>query len=126
MRNAQTKIEQVRDLAAQVDLADRLAMIRAIATSGTETDAPESPNDAISHPLEAEQTDWFARSETERRRYDKDFVAVFRGEGIDLAPDQRNLYLRVRAQYRPIPALIVPAAWDAPPTYTFHSAQVNR
>ena len=120
MHNTQAIIEQVRGLAAQVDVADRLAMIRAIVTVGAEVDAPELPTDDISHPLEAEQSAWFARSTAARRRYGEDFVTVYHGEVIDQDPDQRNLYLRVRAQYGRIPVLIVPARWDAPPTYTFH------
>lgn len=123
MRNAQTKIEQVRDLAAQVDLADRLAMIQAIAALESRPNLSEA--DDFAEALTIEQENWFALPATIRQRYGDNFVAVYRGAVIDHDPDQRTLYLRVRAKHGRVPILIVSARGDAPPVFSFHSTQME-
>jgi hypothetical protein len=123
MHNPQTKIEQVRDLAAQVDLADRLAMIRAIAALESRPNLSEA--DDFAEALTIEQENWFALPATIRQRYGDDYVAVYRGAVIDHDPDRRTLYVRVRAKHGRVPILIVAARWEAPPVFSFHSTQLE-
>ena len=123
MHSTQTMIEQVRHLAAQVDPADRLAMIRAIAALESRPDLAEA--DEFSGALAVEQEHWFALPATERRRYGDDFVAVYRGAVIDHDPDQLTLYVRVRAKHGRAPILIVSARWETPPVFTFHSTRLE-
>ena len=121
-----TIIEQVRRLAAPPSSADRIALIRAIAS----LEAPElderSDTDARRQALDAEQESWFARPPAERARYAGEYVAVHGGEILDHDPDQRVLYLRVRGRPERQPVLIVRADWSAPPDFTVHSPRLER
>jgi hypothetical protein len=125
MHDTQGIIEQVRELAAQLDIADRLAIIRAIATLELPAPEIEPGHDKNHDELAAEQAAWFARPAAERRHYAADYVAVRHGAVVDQDPDQRALYLRVRARYGRAPVLIVPATWDQPPVLTFRSPRLD-
>lgn len=125
LQNRMTVIEQVRRLALPLSSADRLALIRAIAS----LEAPERKQvarpDANGHTLDAEQAAWFARPPAERERYAGEHVAVHGKEVVDHDPDQRALYLRVLARYGPQPVLIVRADWDAMPEFIIHSPRLE-
>lgn len=119
-------IAQVRALAAPLTSVERLALIRAIAslepTSGGALPAPEAEANA----LQAEQAAWFARPREERQRYAGQYVAVRGGQVVDHDPDQRALYLRVRARFGREHVLIVKADWDAEPEFIIHSPRLER
>jgi hypothetical protein len=121
-----TIIEQVRTLAAPLSNAERLALIRAIAS----LEAPEreaAPHwEADSQTLDAEQEAWFARPHAERQQYAGEYVAVQGGKVVDHDPDQRALYLRVRAQFGRHRVLIIKADWDVPPVFTIHGPHLER
>jgi hypothetical protein len=119
-----TVIEQVRTLAAPLSNAERLALIRAIAS--LETPEREAPRVTDTQALDAEQEAWFAHPSAERQRYAGEYVAVQDGQVVDHDPDQRALYLRVRAQFGRRRMLIIKADWDAPPVFTIHSPQLER
>jgi hypothetical protein len=120
-----TVIEQVRRLAAPLSSADRLALIRAIAS----LEAPrreQQVTPADGRTLEVEQAAWFARPAAERERYAGEYVAFSSGEVIDHDRDERTLYLRVRNRYGSRPILIVGANWSATPEFTIHSPLLER
>ncbi len=120
-----TIIEQVRRLAAPLNHADRLALIRAIASLETPRREPGiAPENG--QTLEAEQEAWFARPAAERERYVGEYVAIHRGEVMDHDLDQRTLYLRVRARFGRQPVLIVKSDWLAMPEFTLHSPRMER
>jgi hypothetical protein len=106
--------------------AERLALIRAIAS----LEAPErevgTSTGAARQTLAAEQEAWFARPAAERQRYAGEYIAVLRGEIVGHDPNQRALYLRVRAEYGRQPVLIIHADWPAPPSFTVHTPRLER
>ena len=55
-----------------------------------------------------------------------EYVAIHRGEVMDHDPDQRTLYLRVRARFGRQPVLIVKADWNVMPDFTLHSPRLER
>jgi hypothetical protein len=114
-------IERVRELAVSLSAADRLALIRAIASLEPPGSAGEEAGAEDGSALAREQEAWFARPAAERRRYAGRYAAVRDGQVVDEDPDQRTLYLRVRAKYGRTPVLIVRGDWDQPPVYTIHS-----
>ena len=126
LQDRRTVIEQVRRLAAPLSSADRLALIRAIASLDTPERKRGSRADANRQTLDAEQDVWFARPSAERERYGGEYVAVSGGEVVDHDPDQRALYLRVRGRYGRQPVLMVRADWNAPPNFTLHSPRLER
>ena len=126
MQDTQSILERVQELVVHLDYTDRLAIIRAIATVEPPPTVVEPELDESDRALAAEQAAWFAQPAGKRRRYGEDYVAVYHGEVVDHDPDQRSLYLRVRARYGRIPVLIVPAKWNQPPVYVFHSTQLER
>jgi len=113
----ETVIERVRELAVSLSAADRLALIRAIASLESAGSSVEEDGSALAREQEA----WFARPAADRRRYAGRYAAVYGEEVVDDDPDQRTLYLRVRAKYGRTPVLIVRGDWDQPPAYTIHS-----
>ena len=121
-----TVIEQVRTLAAPLSNAERLALIRAIASLETPEREAAPRGDADGQALDAEQEAWFARPSAERQRYAGEYVALQDGQVVDHDPYQRALYLRVRAQFGRRRMLIIKADWDAPPVFTIHSPQLER
>ena len=116
-----TLIEQVRTLAAPLSSAERLALIRIIASLETPEREAGPERGAERQALDADQDAWFGRPSAERQRYAGEYVAVRGGQVVDHGPDQRELYLRVRAQFGRKPVLIIQAEWDAPPVYTIRS-----
>jgi hypothetical protein len=122
--NHETVIDQVRQLAAPLTSAERLALIQAIAALGS-SDPPLAPPTSADG-LSAEQEAWFARTTAERRQYAGQYVAVKGGRIVDHDPEQRALYLRIRKQFGAEPVLIVNADWDAPPTLDLRSPHLER
>ena len=118
-------MEQVRSLAAQLNTADRLALIRAIASLETPEDETESEAAVTGKGIAAEQEAWFARPVAERKRYAGEYVAVHDGQVVDHDADQRVLFLRMRSRYGRRPVLIVRADWDTAPVYTIHSPRLE-
>jgi hypothetical protein len=121
-----TVIEQVRTLAAPLSNAERLTLIRAIASLETPEREAAPRRDADGQTLDAEQEAWFARPLAERQQYTGEYVAVQGGKVVDHDPDQRALYLRVRAQFGRRRVLIIKADWDMPPVFTIHSPRLER
>jgi len=118
LQEHKTIIEQVRALAAPLNAAERLTLIRAIASLDMPNRKTAARESAHRETLEAEQEGWFARPPLERQRYANEYVAVRGGEVVDHDADQRALYLRVRRQYGRQPMLIVHADWNATPDFT--------
>jgi hypothetical protein len=99
------------------DSPERLALIQTIADMpAVESDV--APSTQRRSQLVAEQAAWYARPPGERARYRGKFVAVRDGQVVDDDPDQRTLYLRVRARFGHTPVLIIRADWDEAPVYT--------
>ena len=115
MERAESLLEEIKAVAAQLSAAERLAMIRALVDpmpANKEKEADDLPETDTS--LLAEQEAWYSRPKADRMRYTGNYVAVVDGDVVDQDPDQRALVLRMRA--RSHSALIVLADWDAPPT----------
>ncbi len=111
-------LEKIRPLVAPLNAKERLTLIQAIAAMP----APAtSPSTAHQQQLAIEQAAWYARPSTERQKYQGEFVALKEGQVIDHDPDQRTLYLRVKAQFGRGPIPILHADWTAPPTYTIYA-----
>lgn len=124
LQKHRSAIEQVRTLAAPLSSAERLALIRAIASLEISEGKPGARTRR--HALEAEQEAWFARPAAERERLAGEYVAVRGGQVVDHDPDQRALYLRVRAKHGRQPVLIVKADWTATPGFTIRSPRLER
>jgi hypothetical protein len=121
-----TVIEQVRTLAAPLSNTERLALIRAIASLESPERKVAPLRGSSEQALDAEQAAWFARPPAERQQYAGRYVAVLDGQVIDHDPDQRALYLRIRAQFGRQGVLIIKADWDATPVFTIHSPRLAR
>jgi hypothetical protein len=116
--------KKVHDLVAPLSPEERLELIQAIAAL---TPVPQDGElDDRRSQLAEEQTAWYAKPASERVPYRGQFVAVRGGEVVDHDPDQRELYVRVRAQFGHSPVLIVPAEWTEPPTYTIRSPRLEQ
>ncbi len=118
-------LDEIRSLVAPLSAEERLAVIRTIAIMepGDKAGAV-SPTEQRSQ-LAAEQATWYARPHGERQRYQGEFVAVRDGQVVDHDPDQRSLYLRMRARFGHAPVLIVHADWAEPPVYTIHNPRLE-
>jgi hypothetical protein len=125
LQDRRAVMEQVQSLAAQLNTADRLALIRAIASLETPEDETESEAAVTGKGTSAEQEAWFARPAAERKRYAGEYVAVHEGQVVDHDADQRALFLRMRSRYGRRPVLIVRADWDTAPVYTIHSPRLE-
>jgi hypothetical protein len=126
LQDRMTVIEQVRRLAAPLSSADRLALIRTIASLEPPSRKRIAEVSADGQTLDAEQEAWFARPSAERKRYTGEYVAVHGGEVVDHDPDQRALYLRVRGRYEHRPVLIIRADWNTAPEFAIHSPRLER
>ncbi len=109
-------IEKIRPMIQPLSAKEKLVLIQEIAKLET------SPT---TDPLAEEQANWFALPKSVRQPYLGEFVAVLRGKVVDHDPDQKNLYLRVRKKFGTQKVLLVPADWDEPPVFTFHSPQLE-
>ncbi len=119
-------LDKVRSLATPLNATERLALIQTIANMDPAVESTVPPSTQRRSQLAVEQAAWYARPPDERARYRGKFVAVHDGQVIDHDPDQRTLYLRVRARFGHTPVLIVRADWDEPPVYTIHSPRLER
>ena len=123
----ETTLTMVRSLAAQLNPAERLKLIRAI----TETDAPVPSAQAIDDRLawRAKLTDeaafWHARSAEERKSYLGKYVAVHQHSVVDHDADLRALHVRVRQRFPRTPVLLTAAEAQAPREYTFLSPRLE-
>jgi len=126
LQEHRTVIDQVRTLAAPLSNAERLALIRAIASMETPEREAAPRSNADRQAFDAEQEAWFARPLVERQRYAGEYVAVQDEQVVDHDSDQRALYLRARAQFGRRRMLIIKADWDVPPVFTIHSPQLER
>jgi hypothetical protein len=125
VQGTETVIEHVRELAVSLSAADRLALIRAIASLESSGSQEEGADAKPGWSLAREQEAWFARPAAEHRRYAGRYAAVHGGQVVDDDPDQRTLYLRVRAKYGSTPVLIVSGDWERPPVYTIHGPRTE-
>lgn len=121
-----TVLDQIRPLIIPLSAAERLALAQAIASIEPEPKPASSPPARRRSQLAAEQATWYAQPPDERKRYRGEFVAVRGGQVVDHDPDQRALYLRVRARFGRTPVPILHADWDQPPAYTIHSPRLER
>ena len=118
-------LDEIRSLVAPLSAEERLVVIRTIAIMEPRDKASAvSPAERRSQ-LAIEQATWYARPHSERQRYHGEFVAVRDGQVVDHDPDQRSLYLRVRAHFGHTPVLIVHADWTEPPVYTIHGPRLE-
>jgi len=148
MQPLQTVFEQIRPWIAQLSDAERLALIRAIATMPTSQPVRDEIHDpsptgqngvtgqnrveesasASADPIEAqllvEQTAWYHRSPAERAAYHNEFVALYQGEVVDHDANRLALLRRVRHKFGQMPVAIIPAAQTALPDYLIHHPQV--
>jgi len=121
-----TIMDQIRSLSTPLNATERLALIQTIADMPPAVESDVPPSTQRRSQLAAEQAAWYARPSDKRARYHGKFVAVHDGQVVDHNPDQRALYLRVRACFGRTPVLIVRADWDEPPVYTIHSPRLER
>ena len=119
-------LDKIRSLATPLNATERLALIQTIADMEPAVEIAVPPSAQRHSQLASEQAAWYARPPDERARYRGKFVAVHDGQVVDHDPDQRALYLRVRARFGHTPVLIVWADWDGPPVYTIHSPRLER
>jgi len=120
-----TILDKIRHLATPLNVTERLALIQTIAGMEPAVESNVLPSTQRHSQLASEQAAWHARPPDERARYRGKFVAVHDGQVVDHDPDQRALYLRVRARFGHTPVLIVRADWDEPPVYTIHSPRAQ-
>ncbi len=123
---ATTILDKIRSLATPLNATERLALIQTIADMAPAVENDVPPSAQRRRQLASEQAAWYARPPDERARYHGKFVAVHDGQVVDHDPDQRALYLRVRAHFGRTPVLIVRADWDKPPVYTIYSPRLER
>jgi len=121
-------LDKICHLVIPLSAEERLTLIQAIADMEPK---PAAESDILPpvqrhNQLAAEQAAWYAQPPGERARYHGEFVAVQEGQVVDHDPNQRALYLRVRARFGHNPVLIVHADWDEPPVYTIHSPRLER
>ncbi len=121
-----TILDKIRYLATPLNATERLALIQTIANMEPAVEIAVPPPTQRRSQLASEQAAWYARPPDKRARYRGKFVAVHDGQVVDHDPDQRALYLRVRARFGHTPILIVRANWDEPPVYTIHSPRLER
>jgi hypothetical protein len=121
-----TILDQIRSLATPLNAKERLALIQTIADMPPAVESNVAPSAQRRSQLAAEQAAWYARPPGERARYRGEFVAVRDGQVVDHDPDQRTLYLRVRARFGHTPVLIIRADWGEAPVYTVYSPRLER
>ena len=114
--NVATVIAKIKPMIQPLTAQERLALIQEIAQLES---APATDS------LAEEQEKWFARPKSARQKYHGEYVAILHGKVVDHDPVQKTLYLRVRKQYGSQKVLIVPADWDEPSVYTFHSPRLE-
>ena len=120
-----TILDKIRSLTTPLNATERLALIQTIADMPPAVESAVPPPTQRRSQLAAEQVAWYTRPPGERARYHGKFVAVHDGQVVDHDPDQRALYLRVRARFGHTPVLIVRADWNEPPVYTIHSPRAQ-
>ncbi|MEZ4865361.1 MAG: hypothetical protein R3C14_28895 [Caldilineaceae bacterium] len=138
MQPSQIVFEQIRPWLVQLSDAERLALIRAIATLPASQlvsgDAPDTSStgqnggeqlhpssaDLIEAQLLVEQTAWYHRSPAERAEYQNGFVALYQGEVVDHDPDRLTLLRRVRQKFGRTPVAVIPVEQTALPEYLIH------
>jgi hypothetical protein len=125
MESNASVLDEIRSLVAPLSAEERLAVIRTIAIMEPGDRAGAASPAERRSQLAAEQAAWYARPHSERQRYHGEFVAVRDGQVVDHDPDQRSLYLRVRARFGHVPVLIVHADWTETPVYTIHSPRLE-
>lgn len=123
-------LDEIRSLVPDLSLADRLQLIRELATlpkppKQTPTNRTPEERSQRKEQLSLEQKQWFARPLQERQQYSGQYVAVYQNEVVDSDVDQRQLYLRVRQRFGHQPVLLIPADLAQTPVYTLHSPQVS-
>lgn len=123
-------LDEIRSLVPDLSLADRLQLIRELATlpkPPKQTPAKRTSEELNQRKeqLILEQKRWFTRPIQERKQYTGQYVAVYQNEVVDSDVDQRQLYLRVRQQFGHQPVLLIPADLAQTPIYTLHSPQVS-
>jgi hypothetical protein len=117
-------VDQVTELAGRLSPAERLEIIRALASPRAFTKGSQSIDPTeFDRQLAVEEETWYCRPKADRMRFAGEYVAVVEGEVIDHDVDQSNLVLRTRNPARSV--LIVFADWDAPPVYSFPSTRLS-
>ncbi len=118
-------LEKIRPLIAPLNAQERLTLIQAIAAIKPAYEPAVISSTNRQQQLAAEQATWYERPLTERQQYQGEFVALKDGQVIDHDPDQRTLYLQVKAQFGRVPVAILNADWLEPPTYTIHTPRLS-
>ena len=111
-------VEKIKPLIQPLTAQERLAVIQEIAAITLSLFSGD--------PLADEQAQWFALPKSERQQHPGEYIAVHKGKIVDHDPDQRQLYIRIRKRFGSAKVLLVHTDWDQPPTFTFHSPQIER
>lgn len=135
MQDTEAIFSEVRRLVTLLDIEERLALIRDIATAplsssptkkqNIDAQRLESAEERRAH-MRAEQEKWYARSAVERNQYHGFYVALDGGNVVDHDIDQRALYLRIRQVYGSKPVPIIPAEQSAIPEFVIRSPRLDR
>ena len=126
MLTKETILEHIHTLVSDLSLAERLNIIRSIATVETTDNDHDSKTKERHGLLWAEQEAWFARPKADREKYQGEYVAVQNGQVLDHDPDKRELYVRTRQYSKQAPVLLIYADWDSIPEYTIRSPRLVR
>lgn len=124
-------LEIIKPLVTQLTMAERLELIRWIASEGARLDesgqpAERTPQDGWRAQISAEAEAWYARPAEDRQPYLGQYVAVRAGQVIDHDPDRVALYHRVRRQYPHTPVLITSAEARRPREFLILSPRLER
>ena len=124
----ETTLTTIRTLAARLNPAERLELIRTIIDTSPPklAQANDLTGDAWRTQLADEAAYWYARSVAERAPYTGQYVAVFKHTLVDHDPDRRALYLRVRQRWPDAPVLLIEAAAQHPPEFSVLSPHLER
>lgn len=142
MQDAVMIFEQIRPWVMHLSDTERLRLIRAIAGVNSEgfslstTISPQRAEpeieesradeslDETAQQLLIEQESWYHRPQTEKARYQNEFVALYGGEVVDHDTQRLVLLRRIRQKFGQAPVAILPAAQNAVPEYIIHHPQV--
>jgi hypothetical protein len=127
----ETTLTTIRNLAARLNRAERLELIRTIVDSApTQSGQTNTPTEDVWRTrLADEAAYWYACSADERAPYTGQYVAVFKHTVVDHDLDRRMLYVRVRQRWPDSPVLLIEAAAQQPPEFNVlspHLERVNR
>lgn len=135
MQNTEAIFSEVRRLVTLLDIEERLAPIRDIATAPLSSSPTEKLNVDVQRlesaekrraDMRAEQEKWYACPAVERDQYRGSYAVLDEGKVVDHDIDQHALYLRIRQVYGSKPVPIIPAEQSAIPEFVIRSPRLDR